>query len=137
MVIWRWSLAGVLLAALSSASAGPTNGPISQSGFRVPASQQEGVPGESDMIVECRGNERVSVMVRGDHRPVTDLEILVYQVPTMGETEKLIARDSGTKDLVGVVFTPLKTGMYRIVVKNPSRFEPSTNPYNECYLSIR
>lgn len=126
----------LVMVAFGGAVGGPVLGPKRVSDFRVPASQTPGVPGENDYAVECRGNEKTSVMVMGDHRPVVDLELLVFEVLGNGE-DKLVARDVGTKDIVGVVFTPPRTGMYRIVVRNPSTFQKDINPYNGCYLSIR
>ncbi|MEI7685111.1 MAG: hypothetical protein WCL32_08800 [Planctomycetota bacterium] len=126
-----------LMAALAMgvASAGPVSGPKSTK-FEVPASKEEGVPGENDYLVECRGNEKTSVIVQGDHDPVADLELLVYEV--LGNNkDQLVARDVGARDILGVIFTPPRTGMYRVVVRNPSRYEARSNPFNRCYLSIK
>ncbi len=131
------SIGLLLVSALGFVAAGPTKGVINNSEFRVPASRDEGAPGEADIVEEFRGNQKASVLVKGDHRPITDLEVLVFEVSTTGGEDKLVARDKGTKDIVGVVWTPPRTGMYRIVVRNPSKFHPEKNPYNSCYVTIR
>ena len=126
----------VFLSLIGDAGAGPTKGVINRDDFQVPASTTEGVPGEADFIEEFRGNQRARVIVKGDHRPVTDLEVLVYEVSTTGGEDKLVARDKGTRDIVGVVWTPPRTGMYRIVVRNPAPASRA-NPYNICYVTMR
>lgn len=126
----------VLSLSIGYAVAGPTRGVINRDDFQVPASAAEGVPGEAELIEEFRGNQRARVIVKGDHQPITDLEVLVYEVSTTGGEEKLVARDKGTRDLVGIVWTPPRTGMYRIVIRNPAP-QSRTNPYNKCYVTVR
>lgn len=109
---------------------------VNQVDFEVPSSKAAGEPGESDITLECRGNERTSVMIKGDHRPVTDMEILVFEPASAGGPEKVIAHGKGTRDLVGVVFVPARTGMYRIVFRNHAEYTKE-NPYNRCYLTIK
>jgi hypothetical protein len=111
--------------------------PVETTKVEVPASRQPGVPGETDMIVECRGNQRTAVLLKGDHRPVGDLEVLVFELPKGSGPEKLIAHGKGTKDLVGVVFVPDRAGPVRIVFRNHAEYKEKINPYNECYLAVK
>jgi len=135
---------GLLLAlAVGVALAGPTQGTINRSNGRrdndvkVPSSKEEGVPGENDeFVIECRANQRTSILIRGDHAPVTDLEVLVYEMSPGQSEGKLVARDKGTRDLIGAVWVPPKTATYRIVIRNSSKYAPD-NPYNSCYVTIK
>lgn len=131
----RRLLSVAIVLALGLAWAGPVGGPKNSSQFQVPASRQEGVPGSRDLLVECQANERTSVLVKGDHQPVANLELLVFYV--VGDEETLVARDFGTADLLGVEFVPPRAGTYRIVVRNPAPFHPERNPHNNCYLSVQ
>jgi hypothetical protein len=124
-----------LLAALGAAVAGPVDGPTSME-LRVPASKP-GEIGEADFTREFKGGQRAAVIIVGDHRPVVDLEVRVYETSKDSTEEKLVARDGGGKDILGAVWIPARTGSYRIVIRNPSEYKPDTNPYDKCYIAIR
>jgi hypothetical protein len=135
---------GVLLGvALGIAVATPTSGLVNrmnasgENDVRVPSSKADGVPGENDeFVLECRANERTSILIKGDHKPVCDLEVLVYEVSPGKAEGRLIARDKGTRDLIGTTWVPPRTATYRIVIRNPSMFTKE-NPYNSCYVTIK
>jgi len=136
------ALALLLAVALGVAIGGPTQGTINRNDnhnneVRVPSSKEPGVPGENDeFVIECRANQRTSILIRGDHAPVTELEVLVYEMAGDKAEGKLVARDKGTGDLIGTVWIPAKTGQYRIVIRNPAPFSQE-NPYNRCYVTIK
>ena len=98
--------------------ADPVGGPQIQA-FKVPAAKGE--VGEADLVVRVEGGKR-RVIVVGDHNPVADLEILVFEVTEKGIDGKQVAHDGGPEqgDRVGVVWYPPRTGNYRIVVRNPA-----------------
>ncbi len=77
-----------------------------------------------------RGGERACVMVFGDHDPVVNLHLLVYDANGI-----LVAEDKANNNLVGdyvgVVWYPPRTGEYKIELRNPG---PKTN---ECYIAIK
>lgn len=125
----------VLLAALGTAVAGPVDGPTSMK-LRVPASKP-GEIGEAEFTREFKGGQRAAVIIVGDHRPVVDLEVRVYETRSDSTEEKLVARDGGGKDILGAVWIPARTGSYRIVIRNPSAYKTDTNPYDECYVAIK
>lgn len=136
------TIALLLAVALGVAFAGPTQGTINRNDnhnneVRVPSSKEPGIPGENDeFVIECRANQQTSILIRGDHAPVTDLEVLVYELSADKGEGKLVARDKGTGDLIGTVWIPAKTAQYRIVIRNPAPFSEQ-NPYNRCYVTIK
>jgi hypothetical protein len=134
----------VFALALGVVVAGPTGGTIHRNnqveneGVLVPSMQVEGVPGENDeFVIECRANQRTSILIRGDHDPVGELEVLVYESPADGSKQgKLVAQGSGTLDLVGAVWVPQRTEKYRIVIRNSAPFS-NRNRFNVCYVTIK
>jgi hypothetical protein len=140
---WRILSLAILLTlavAIASSWAGPVAGTIIRNAGRegslqVP-SARDGAFGEADMLVECRANQRTTIVIRGDHKPVADLELLVFEVAPGNAEGKLVAGDKGKGDVVGAVWIPQRTAMYRVIVRNPAPFSKE-NPYNECYVSIR
>src|SRR4249919_1380537 len=105
----------LLAVALGVAIAGPTQGTINRNDnhnneVRVPSSKEPGIPGENDeFVIECRANQRTTILIRGDHAPVADLEVLVYELAIDKGEGKLVASDKGTGDLIGAVWVPAKT----------------------------
>src|SRR4051794_13867937 len=114
-------LPALLLFLTGAALAGPVDGPTAMK-IEVPATKPSEV-GETDLTRTFRGGERATVIIIGDHRPVVDLEVRVYEVKAGGEG-KLVTRDggSGGRDIIGVSWVPTRTGPYRIVIRNPSAF---------------
>ena len=98
---------------------------------KVPASRSS-EPGEAAIKHEFNGGQRASIVVTGDHRPVVDLKILIFD----DATGKLVAQDGGGGDIVGVSWIPPRKGFYRIVIRNPSEFVAEKNPYNDCTVAI-
>lgn len=125
-----------ILLAAGAAHAGPVKGVVNKM-IEVPAKQPQEDAGEFAIVVECRGNERTSVLVKGDHKPVADLEIVVYEGASGDAKGKIVATGRGTRDLVGAVWTPPRTMTYRVVIRNPAAFVPRENPHNDCYLTIK
>jgi hypothetical protein len=120
--------------------AGPVEGPqqlIGPDAF-VPATKKTEI-GEREFQFQFKGGERASVVVIGDHIPIVDLEIYVYEVNEQGAEGKLVAQDGGPglKDRIAVAWYPPRTATYRIVIRNPSEFEAKKNPHNECRIAIR
>ena len=111
---------------------GPVKGASSPGKVQVP-SAEGGSPGESAITVPFRANERAAVIIRGDHNPVADLEIVIFEAGGNGQP---VAHGKGSKDLVAAVWTPLRTGEYRILFRNSAPFSKS-NPYNECYVAFK
>lgn len=128
---------GALLALLiaGAALAGPVDGPTSFK-IQVPASKGNEI-GEAEVTKDFRGGERACVLIVGDHRPVVDLELRVYEVRPDSTEQKLVARDGGGKDIIGAVWIPPRTGSYRIVIRNPSAFKKDINPFDDCYIAIK
>jgi hypothetical protein len=137
----RTFIASVWIAVVAwSVLAGPVEGPqqfLGRDAF-VPSTKKTEI-GEREYQFQFKGGERASVVVIGDHRPVVDLELYVYEVNEQGTEGKLVAQDGGPglKDRVGVVWYPPRTATYRIVIRNPSEYEEKSNPYNECSIAIR
>ncbi len=133
VLMWLGVLA---IAALLRANslAGPVEGPEAGN-IKVPSAQKEESAGEYEFTKEFRSNERASVVILGDHRPVVDLEIAVYHVAESG-VETLVTRDGGAKDLVGVTWVPPRNGRYRVVIRNPVPLTQE-NPYNLCWMVVR
>jgi hypothetical protein len=64
--------------------------------------------------------------MHGDHRPVVNLGIEVYD-----ENKRLVAKDEGTGDYSAVIWYPPATGRYSIRFLNPQ------SDLNNCYLVLR
>jgi hypothetical protein len=127
-----------VLGVVAALRAGPVGGPQPLQPLKVPAAAREGEFGEEETVVRFEGGKPARVIVVGDHKPVADLELFVYEVSAKGVDGKLVAHDGGPEqgDRVGVVWYPPRTGSYRIVVRNPAR-ETKDNPWCEALMSIR
>jgi hypothetical protein len=114
----------------------PVGGPKFLQPFNIPAAH-DGPFGEEERVMRFEGGRPARVILVGDHKPVADLEIFVFEVSEKGDG-KLVAHDGGPEqgDRLGVVWYPPRTGNYRIVVRNPA---PATkaNPWCEASMSIR
>jgi hypothetical protein len=75
---------------------------------------------------EFRGGERACVIVKGDHEPVVDLELSVYD-----DRGKLVAEDKAGGDFVAVIWYPPRDAVYRIEFFNPGA------AYNDLYISLK
>jgi hypothetical protein len=137
----RWSalVVGGMVAVVVVAGlrADPVEGPKIM-GLRVPAAAAKGEVGEAELVERFQGGKPARVIVVGDHDPVADLEVLVFEVSEKGVDGKQVAHDGGPEqgDRVGVVWYPPRTGSYRIVVRNPAP-RSEKNPYCKATISIR
>ena len=85
-----------------------------------------GYPGEKKIKVKFEGGKRASIILEGDHRPVADLGIEVYD-----DNNRLVAKDEGKGDFAAVIWYPPVTGEYVIRLLNKQK------DYNLCYLVIK
>ena len=117
--------------------ADPVGGPQFIQQFKIPAAKG-GEIGEADQVFRFEGGKPARVLVVGDHKPVADLELFVFEVSAKGVDGKLVAHDGGPEqgDRVGVVWYPPRTGNYRIVVRNPAP-QSKENPWCEATMSVR
>jgi hypothetical protein len=111
----------------------PVEGP-SASNKRVPA----GTVGEGGKITEpgiyefskvYAAGQRACVIVIGDHKPVVDVEIKVFD-----SKNNLIVQDRGqepARDFVAVMWYPPRQEIYRVAVHSYGK------EYNECYIAIK
>jgi hypothetical protein len=83
-------------------------------------------PGTADFQEAFRGGRRACVIVKGDHRPVVDLALSVYDA-----NGRLVAKDEGRGDFVAAVWYPPRDATYRIVIHNPGK------EYNDCYIVVK
>jgi hypothetical protein len=73
-----------------------------------------------------RGGERACVIVMGDHKPVVNLGLFIYD-----QKGTLVTRDEGGGDIVAVIWYPPRDATYKIKIHNPGR------EYNDCYISFK
>lgn len=115
-------------------------GPITDAGapaemigyIDVPTTEGQTI-GEVDMVRTFKGGERACAIVVGDHNPVADMEIIVYD-----SKDRIVVQDGGQKlgDVVGVVWHPQRTEQFRIVIRNPAT-KTRNNPHNHCWVAIK
>jgi|SRR5262245_4043474 len=88
----------------------------------------ERIPGADSHIFreKFRGGQRACVIVRGDHKPVVNLALSVYDAK-----DELVAEDRGGGDYVAVIWYPPRDALYKIKVHNPGI------EYNDCYISLK
>lgn len=107
-----------LLAAGSLAVGGPMEGP-SWSKKELPAGSRDGKePGSQSYNKVFAAGQRACVIAIGDHNPVVDLEILVYDAK-----DQLVAQARGKQaapDYVSVIWYPPRQERYRVVINNYS-----------------
>jgi hypothetical protein len=87
-----------------------------------------GAGGSTEFEVPFRGGERACVIVRGDHKPVENIRLEVY------EGARLVAEDEAREnkgDFVTAIWYPPRDATYRIRIYNPGK------EYNECYIVLK
>jgi hypothetical protein len=84
------------------------------------------VPGKAEFKETFMGGRRACVIVKGDHDPVVDLGVYVYDA-----NERLVAKDEGRGDFVAAIWYPPRDASYRIVVHNPA------SQWNKCYIVVK
>lgn len=123
-------LAGVLLCT-SATDGGPIGGPVGKS-YRLPAGTREQgkiVPGEESFSAIFRGGERACVTVVGDHNPVVEVAIKVYD-----SKNRLVIEDRGSgaaADFAAVIWYPARDENFRIVI------ESYGVEFNKCYVAVK
>ncbi len=75
---------------------------------------------------EFRAGERACVIVKGDHDPVVDLGLYVYD-----EKGELVTKDENGGDFVAVIWYPPRDAKYRVEIANPGQ------TFNDCYISLK
>jgi hypothetical protein len=128
----RWVLplsACVLPAMVAFAVASPVEGP-SWSRKEVPAGTNGGAePGALEYKKLYVAGQRACVIAIGDHKPVVDLEIKVYDSKGL-----LVAQARGkepARDFVAVFWYPPREESYRIVISSYG------TEYNKCSLAFK
>lgn len=128
-------ISGCLLATMllwtGMSGAGALKGVVSDNNVMLPGTAQGGgptgvIPGQLRITERFAGGERASVILRGDHDPVEDLTIEVYD-----ENNNLVAKDDGRGDYATVVWYPPEDGNYTIVLKH------DLAQFNKCFLVIK
>jgi hypothetical protein len=121
---WTWLLLGGILAgALAGGSpgqAGPFDGGLGT---------YQKLDGRSKVRLEpivFKGNERACVIFVGDHEPVVELAIKVYD-----ENNKLVAQDDPGGDFCAAIWYPPRDAAYTIEVENRG------DEWNKCWIAIK
>jgi hypothetical protein len=73
-----------------------------------------------------KGGERACVILVGDHEPVVDLAIYVYD-----EQHNLVAKDVGGGDFCAAIWYPPRDATFHIVLENKG------DEYNVCTLALK
>lgn len=73
-----------------------------------------------------RGGERACILVKGDHNPVVDLGVAVYD-----EKDRLVVKDEGGGEYVAAIWYPPRDAVYKIKIVN------SGTQHNMCYISMK
>jgi len=89
---------------------------------------EERIGGQDNFILreKFRGGQRACVIVRGDHEPIVNLVLSVYDAK-----DQLVAEDRGGGDYVAVIWYPPRDALYKIKVHNPGV------DHNVCYISLK
>jgi hypothetical protein len=107
------AILGILLLAAGSADSGPLGGPYQEPkrrGYEKGRGKLEA--GQVYQFRDVfRGNQRACVIVEGDHEPVMNLKLQVFD----GQNQ-LVAQDVAGGDIVAVIWYPPKTQTYTITV---------------------
>jgi hypothetical protein len=111
---------GLMLAIPGSGGGSPLDGKHSLDPQRIPKGAR------LRFEKEFRGGERACVIVKGDHKPVVDLSVSVYD-----QKGNLIAKDDAGGDFVTAIWYPPRDAIYRIDIVNPGA------DYNDCYISLK
>src|SRR5438270_1212355 len=111
----------VLLCLAASAGTGaPLKGAYPMSKVRV------GAKAKWEIEESFRGGRRACVIAVGDHNPIVDVTIAVYD-----DSNRLVAEDQGGGDVVAAIWYPPRDAMYNVVVTN------SGLEYNVMYLVFK
>jgi hypothetical protein len=121
----KWlGLAGVLLAvALACHSLGwasPEEG--QRSGY---VKLEAGAKGRLEKMV-FKGNERACVILIGDHEPVVDLVLSIYD-----SDNNLVTRDDPGGDYCAAIWYPTRDAAYTIEVENRGQ------QWNKCWIAFK
>jgi hypothetical protein len=86
------------------------------------------IDADSNFILreKFRGGERACLIVKGDHKPIVNLGVYIYDAK-----DRLVAEDHAGGDYVAVIWYPPRDSVYKIKVHNPGK------EYNECYISFK
>jgi hypothetical protein len=82
--------------------------------------------GKRSLKVRFKGNERACVIFIGDHDPVVDLAVYVFD-----EKGKLVTKDDPGGDFCAAIWYPPREGVYAIQVENRG------NVWNKCWLAVK
>src|SRR4051794_34343473 len=95
----RWAswILPALLFLPTAGTSGPLDGPKRVAGLDLPG----GFPGEQTFALAFEGGQRACVILKGDHRPIVNLGIEVYD-----EEKRLVAKDDGVGDYAAVIWYP-------------------------------
>jgi len=125
-------LACLGLLAGTAAWAGPIDGPVTmrrlvEAGHKTSTGAM--APGVLRLSAEFRGGERACVVAVGDHEPVVDMGLVVYD-----EAGRKVAEDAGNEaapDYVAVIWYPPRDGKYVIEIRSAGEIE------NRVFISLR
>jgi hypothetical protein len=123
-----WSLALVLLMLAPLSHGAPVDG-TSWSKKRVEGARSATEPGTLDISQAFAAGQRACVIVIGDHNPIVDVEVKVYD-----SKDQLVAQQRGqdpSQDFVAVMWYPPRQQTYRIEICNYGK------DYNECSVAIK
>jgi hypothetical protein len=115
-----WWVPVVLFLAATGGSSAPLKGAHAMFKVRVPAQAR------MDFEERFEGGRRACVIAVGDHKPVVNVGIAVYD-----QANQLVAEDQGGGDCVAAIWYPLREAKYKIVVNN------SGLDYNDMYLVFK
>jgi hypothetical protein len=128
---WVWLIGLCGLAGVSVGHAGPVDG-TRGSYETISAGSVVGgemVPGQYSVQKTFRAGERACVLVIGDHKPVVDLTVTIYDAA--GQVVVQDRGKGGTGDFVAAIWYPPRTADYRIEVLSPG------TDFNKCYIAIK
>ncbi len=125
-ILLALTLAGVLVA---SSGAGPIKGSYYILQQRISAGVKGAdkfIPGTHTIKERFRGGQRAMVLVVGDHQPVVDVGVFVYD-----DKGKLVAKDMGGGDVVAAVWYPPRDAFYEIKIESHGK------EFNDCYVVVK
>jgi hypothetical protein len=115
------ALAVALLIETRTGEAGPAAGGNRGGHIKLDAGARVRLP-----AIVFKGNERACVIFIGDHDPVVDLVVSVFD-----DKGKLVARDDPGSDFCVAIWFPAHDASYTIELENRGR------EYNKCWLAIK
>jgi hypothetical protein len=117
-----------LLAVVPFGSGAPLEG-TSWTKRKVARSQSETEPGTVEITQTFAAGQRACAIVIGDHDPVVDVEVKVYD-----SKKQLVAQERGqqpAQDFVAVMWYPPRQETYTIEIRNYGK------DYNVCSVAIK